>query len=230
MQASLCQAEREVQSMLTALQITSRLHVTPLLDVHYPTFEKLYRDGIWWSLFKGDNDGSVTDHYVIENLRALLAEAYVDEQHGYWLPLIGFHIGRLHGAILSPQTGQLQPGVTALVRFQNEDAARGYRVGREWYFIDAQPDERTCTDVKLMERFQELQRESVTFRDGEATWYYAIGCILGELSGQLFSATSQEYTQWEAERKKWLAEYEQTTHQETDTEPLDPVPIVEHAV
>lgn len=81
-----------------------------------------------------------------------------------------------------------------------------------------------------MERFQELQRESVTFRDGETTWYYAIGCILGELSGQLFSATSQEYTQWEAERQKWLAEYEQPTRQETDTEPLDPVPIVEHAV
>jgi len=230
MQASLRQAEREVRPMLTALQITSRLHVTSLLDIHYPTFEKLYRDGIRWSLFKEHNDGSVTDHYVIENLRALLAEAYVDEQHGSWLQLIGFHIGRLHGAILSPQTGQLRPGVTALVRFQNEDAARGYRVGREWYFIDAQPDKRTCTDAKLMERFQELQRESVTFRDGEATWYYAIGCILGELSGQLFPATSQEYTQWEAERQMWLAEYKQTTRQETDTEPLDPVPIVEHIV
>src|SRR5258708_5737975 len=230
MQASLCQAEREVQPMLTALQITSRLHVTSLLDIHHPTFEKLYRDGIWWSLFKEHNGGSVTDHYVIENLRALLAEAYVDEQHGYWLPLIGFHIGRLHGAILSPQTGQLQPGVNALFRFQNEDAAPGYCVRREWYFIDAQPDERTCTDAKLMERLQELQRESLTFRDGEATWYYAIGCILGELSGQLFSATSQEYTQWEAERQKWLAGYQQTKHHENETETLDAVPNAEHAV
>ncbi len=230
MQASLCQTEREVQIMPIALQITSRLHVTPLLDIHHPPFEKLYRDGIWWSLFKEHNDGSVTNHYVIENLRALLAEACADEPHDYWLPMIGFHIGRLHGATLSPQTGQLRPGVTALVRFQNEDAARGYRIGREWYFIDAQLDERTCTDAKLMERFQELQRESVTFRDGEATWYYAIRCILGELSGQLFSATSQEYTQWEAERQKWLSEYEQTTRQETDIEPLNTVPIVEHTV
>src|SRR5260370_29587007 len=169
MQASLCQAEREVQPMLTALQITSRLHVTSLLDIHHPTFEKLYRDGIWWSLFKEHNGGSVTDHYVIENLRALLAEAYVDEQHAYWLPLIGFHIGRLHGAIISPQTGQLQPGITALVRFQNEDAARGYRVGREWCFIEAQPDERTCTDAKLMERFEALSREARTVRSGQAT-------------------------------------------------------------
>ena len=214
--------------MPTALPITSRLHVTPLLDIHHPQFKKRYRDGVRWSLFKERTDRPVTDRFVLENLRSSLAEA--DGQHGHCLPLIGFHIGRLHGAILSPQTGQLQPGVTALVRFQNEDAARGYRVGREWYFIDAQPDERACTDAKLMERFQELQRESVTFHDGEATWYYAIGCILGELSGQLFSATSQEYTRWETERQKWLAEYEQTTHQETDTEPLDPVPIVEHAV
>ena len=28
----------------------------------------------------------------------------------------------------------------------------------------------------------------------------------------------------------WLAEYKQATRQETDTEPLDPLPIVEHAV
>src|SRR5215469_6771385 len=117
MQASLSQAEREVQPMPAALQITSRLHVTPLLDIHHPTFEKLYRDGIWWSLFKEHNDDSVTDHYAIENLRALLAEAYADEQYDYWLPMIGFHIGRLHGAMLSPQAGQLRPSVTALVRF-----------------------------------------------------------------------------------------------------------------
>lgn len=215
--------------MPTALPITSRLHVTPLLDIHHPQFKKRYRDGVRWSLFfKERTDRPVTDRFVLENIRSSLAEA--DRQDGHWLPLIGFHIGRLHGAILSPQTGQLRPGVTALVRFQNEDAARGYRVGREWYFIDAQPDERTCTDAKLMERFQELQHESVTFHDGEATWYYAIGCILGELSGQLLPATSQEYTQWEGERQKWLAEYEQTTCQETDTEPLDRVPIVEHTV
>ena len=70
------------------------------------------------------------------------------------------------------------------------NAARGYHVGREYYFIDAQPDERTLTDAGLLERLQELQRDSTAFHDEEATWYYAIGCILGELSRQLFPATS----------------------------------------
>src|SRR5260370_40600101 len=105
MQASLCQAEREVQPMLTALQITSRLHVTSLLDIHHPTFEKLYRDGIWWSLFKEHNGGSVTHHYVIEKLRAFPAEAYLDGQHRYWISLICFPNCRVHRALPLPQTG-----------------------------------------------------------------------------------------------------------------------------
>jgi hypothetical protein len=96
----------------------------------------------------------------------------------------------LHGAVLSPQTGTLRANVTALARFQNENTARGYHVGREYYFIDAQPDERTFTDAGLLERLQELQRDSAAFHDDEDTWYYAIGCILGVLSGQLFPATS----------------------------------------
>jgi hypothetical protein len=92
-----------------------------------------------------------------------------------------------------------------------------------YYFIDAQPDERTFTDAGLLERLQvqELQCDSVAFHDEEDTWYYAIGCILGELSGQLFPATSQEFAQWEAE-------YEQTARQEADTEALKPLPVVEY--
>lgn len=89
--------------MPTALQITSRLYVTPLLDIHHPVFEKLYCDGLRWSLLKEHTNGPVTDSFTVENLRSSLA----DEPHGNLLPLIGFHFGKLHGAILSPQTGQL---------------------------------------------------------------------------------------------------------------------------
>ncbi len=225
---SYCQNRKRSARHANSTPITSRLHVTLLLDIHHPQFKKRYRDGVRWSLFKERTDRPVTDRFVLENLRSSLAEA--DGQHGHWLPFIGFHFGRLHGAILSPQTGKLRPGVTALVRFQNQNAARGYRIGREYYFLDAQPDERTYTDAALLERLQELQHESVAFHDEEDTWYYAIGCILGELSGQLFPATPQEYGQWEADRQKWLTEYERTTHQETDTEPLAPVPVIEYTV
>lgn len=150
----------------------------------------------------------MSDHALIQGLRSTLADTCTDERRSYELPSIGFSFGRLHGAALSPRTGQLRPGVTTLIDFQNSDAAHGYGVGREWYFTEAQPDEQVFTDTKLMERLRELEHESVVFRDEEATWYYALGCIVGELSGSLFSATAQEYAQWEHARQQWLDEHD----------------------
>ena len=213
--------------MPTILRITSRLHVTTLFEIHHPPFEKLYRDGVYWSLFKELHNNSMSDRYLLENLRASLSEADVEGQQAYWPPMIGFHFGRVHGAILSPQTGNPRQDVTALACFQNKDAARGYDVGREWYFLEAQPDERTYTDASLLERLQELQRDTVEFHDEEATWYYGLGCILGELSGQMFPATSQEYARWEEENRKWLAEYERDMVRKRDSESVLS-PVVEY--
>ncbi|HJT55163.1 MAG TPA: hypothetical protein VJ761_01615 [Ktedonobacteraceae bacterium] len=192
--------------MATALHIASRLHLTPLLDIQHPPFAKFYEDGVYRSLFKEWCSSPLTDRYMLENLRASLRETDVDGHQVYRLPSIGFHFGRLHGAVLSPQTGSVRRDVTALASFCNDDAARGYSVGREYYFIDARPDECKYTDVQLIERLQELERESVEFHDEENTWYYALGCILGELSGQLFPAASQEYSQWETDRRYWAAQ------------------------
>jgi hypothetical protein len=122
--------------------------------------------------------------------------------------------------------------VTALACFVNANARRGYDVGRQWYFIDSlleQPEDRTYTDARLIERLQELERESLYFHEEEGTWYYALGCILGELSGQLFPATSEEYALWEAENHKVLVE-EQASRQQVDTKPFDPVPVIEYTV
>ncbi len=206
--------------MPTTLQITSRLYVTPLLDIHHPPFAKLYRDGVYWSLFKECHNNPLTDRYLFENLVATLTETDVDGQQAHWLPIIGFHFGRLHGAILSPHTGTPRPDVTTLASFQNKEAARGYNIGREYYFIDAQPDERICTDTLLLERLQEFDYASVKFQEEEDTWYYTVGCILGKLSGQLFPATSEEYARWETDRRFWQAQVEGTTRREADTEPF----------
>lgn len=187
----------------TALRIVSHVHVTPLLTIHHPPFEKLYRDGMFWSLYKERCTGLLSDRYMLENVRATLRETDVDGQRACWLPTLGFHFGRLHGAILSPRTGQRRPDITALARFEHDQARRGYDVGRQWYFIDAlieQPDDRTYTDASLIERLQEIERESLYFHEEIDTWYYALGCILGELSGQIFPATTEEYAQWEVER------------------------------
>jgi hypothetical protein len=190
--------EREHTRMPTPLRITSRLHVTPLLDIQHPPFEKLYRDGVYCSLLKERCTSPMTDRYMLENVRASLGETDVDGQHASWLPTIGFHFGRLHGAILSPATGSLRPDVTALISFQTKQAARGYRAGRGYYFTEALPDERRYTDAQLIERLQEIERESVFFHEEEDTWYYALGCILREMSGSLFPATSEEYAHWKA--------------------------------
>lgn len=143
----------------------------------------------------------MTDRYMLENLRTSLRVSDVDGQQAYGLPGIGSHFGRLDSAILSPETGTPRSDVTMLTSFCNDNAARGYSVGREHYFIDALPDERTYTDRQLIERLQELEREAVEFHEEENTWYYALGCIPGELSGQLFPATSLEYAQWETDRR-----------------------------
>ncbi len=209
--------------MPTTLHIASRLHVTPLLSIHHPLFEKLYENGLYWSLFRERHTRPMTDRYMLKNVRESLNNTDVDGQQGFWLPLIGFHFGRLHGAILSAQTGQPCPDVTALARFENDYARRGYDVGREWYFVESlleQPDARTSTDSSLLERLQEIERESVYFHDTEDTWYYALGCILGELSGQLFPATAEECARWETDRRFWNAEAERTTRREANTEPL----------
>src|SRR6266851_1395110 len=120
MDTSRCQArKREHAHMPTTLQITSRLQITPLLDIHHPPFAKLYRDGVYWSLFKARHNTPITDHYLFENLVATPTESDVDGQQAGWLPMVGFHFGGLHGAILSEQTGNSRPDVTTLASFQN---------------------------------------------------------------------------------------------------------------
>ena len=58
--------------MATALYIASRLHLTPLLDIEHPSFAKFYEDGVYRSLFKERWSSPLTDHYMLENLRASL--------------------------------------------------------------------------------------------------------------------------------------------------------------
>jgi hypothetical protein len=62
----------------------------------------------------------------------------------------------LHGGVLSLATGHLRPGVTTLVTFTDQDAARGYRVGREYFFHEVvDPQQRRYTDGSLIERLRE---------------------------------------------------------------------------
>ena len=61
----------------------------------------------------------------------------------------------------------------------------------------------------------------LAFQDSDATWNYSIGCILGELSGQLFPQTKREQWHWQETNrriKEGLMQCQET--QERNTEPL----------
>lgn len=80
------------------------------------------------------------------------------------------------------------------------------------------------TDSGLIEDLCQSAQDLLSYPDEPASWYYSIGCLLGNLSVSLFPATSQEWQQWEAEHRAWQAQLNR------DTEPLDSVPIVEYTI
>jgi hypothetical protein len=53
-------------------------------------------------------------------------------------------------------------------------------------------------------RLRELVTENPYQQEDHAgTWYFSIGYLLGDLSGQVFPETSQERQAWEEQCHKW---------------------------
>ncbi len=218
--------------MSKTLHITNQLSVTPLLDIHHDDFAQHYRDGICWSL-SGDYQGDkpFSDTHLVENLKRDAAKGYFDGQHEAHLLYVGFYFGALHGCLLSPQTGQLRTDVTALVTCSHPDAAKGYYVGRRDCFMDTLSHQRIYTDSQLCEELREIAHDLRDYPNEENSWYYSIGCVLGNMSVQVFPATSKEYRQWEAEYRAWQERYEQEMagRRQTNTEPLPVYPPLQEA-
>ncbi len=132
----------------------------------------------------------------------------------------------LHGGVISPDTGLLRPDVTTLVVLTHHEFARGYNVGRRWYFFDAMPDEdRHYTEGRIMQDLRDLVLDiPEEFAQGadDTCIQYCVGTLLGAISARLFPMTEEEHRQWEADRQKWLA----LSHpEERVTEPLaQPIP------
>ena len=69
--------------------------------------------------------------------------------------------------MLTPER-TLRPDVTALVTFDdNQDAIHGYKAGRQWFFEEADADERTMSDDQIIERLRELTTGAPTWHDPE---------------------------------------------------------------
>ena len=78
----------------------------------------------------------------------------------------------------------------------------GTRRGRQWFFEEADPDERTMTDGQLIERIRELTTDAATWHDPEGVWFYIVGRQLGELSGNLFHLPTRSGSSGERKQKK----------------------------
>lgn len=185
--------------MATTLQITDKLSVTPFLDIQDVTFAKNYSYSIRWSLFgERESSGLVDDSYLVQNFKQDAMHGWFDGQHEQAVSQsIGFCLGMIHGGMLLPD-GRWQPEATALVRIQNRDFARGYQIGREWFFNEAEPHERMKTDRDFIERLQAFVDDQKSmnpeyFQTGETDLvYWYIGCLLGELSGYIFPQKEEE--------------------------------------
>ena len=204
--------------------MTEQRDVTPILDIQSAEFADQYQLGAYWARY-GDEQGNgpQPDTYFIVNITTLIESGHFDNLQSAWFPHLGFFLGMAHGGVLSPQTSELRPNVTTLVTLSDPSVTRGYRAGRVWFFYEADPDECRLTDTSLIQRLHELATENHQYMDVEGTINFALGCILGELCGQVFPLTQEEHERIQEEDRLFLAEYEARkaeASQERDTEPL----------
>ena len=194
--------------------------ISPLIDFCSADSRKQYDNGVWWRLHgwrthgEVEAQGPLPDSYFVNNLKACVARKEFDTPTGeQWVhKSVCFFLGMLHGGVLSPTTGLLRPDVTTLVVLTHQEFARGYNVGRRWYFVDAMPDEnRVYTDEQVMEALRLLvQEERASFVGEDDTLVqYIVGTLLGAISARLFSATREEQQRWDAEQQRWMRLIEQ---------------------
>ncbi|SRR6266567_1722976 len=182
---------------------TKQQQVFSLIDFDTSIFAEHYQQGLRRFLFEQHEcAGPLSDGDVVATFKNFTYTGLFDGQQEQSLrQAVGTYLGTIHAGVLSVLTGQLRSDVATLVAICNQDAARGYRAGREWFFVDAEPHERTYTESRLIERLRESVLEMVQWQDSDPTWFFSIGCLLGELSGQLFPMNDQE-------QKEYIQQYQ----------------------
>ncbi len=95
----------------------------------------------------------------------------------------------LHGGVLTPD-GTLRPDANTLVIVHTKDFREGYESGRRDYFT--QYEEIAHTEDDLLDLLKAHAQENLSLGREQNTLRWAIGCTVGELSGQLFPLTEQE--------------------------------------
>jgi hypothetical protein len=158
--------------------------ITPLFDMQHKEMLHSYRKGLRCQI-QYESGLCPIRELVFYLIRATRTDFFERRSAANIYRFIGFEFGFIHGGMLTPEW-TLRLDVTALVSFDdNQDAIRGYKAGRQWFFEEADADERTITDDQLIEHLRELTKEASTWHDPEGVWFFTVGCLLGELSGPL---------------------------------------------
>ena len=125
---------------MASLQITKKLHITPLIGIQSFTFAERYVSGVHWRLFgwrrhsEVEAQGPLPEDYLIDNLKMCAKINRFDGRHDESLRAdIGFFLGMLHGGVFTP-AGTLRPDATTLVIIHTNDFREGYERGRRDYF------------------------------------------------------------------------------------------------
>lgn len=112
---------------MATLQISKKLHITPLIDIQSATFAERYVGGVHWRLFGWRTHGEIKaqgplpEDYLIDNLKMCAKINRFDGRHDDSLRAdIGFFLGMLHGGVLTP-AGTLRPDATTLVIIHTSD-------------------------------------------------------------------------------------------------------------
>ena len=215
--------------MPTTIHLTKNLHITALINIETPDFLICYRNGLWWSFYgEWERSSPLPDTYLIDNLKNSANKGFFEHEHDERLPWIGFSFGMIHGGLLSPHTGAVRTDVSTLASLTHRDSKRGYEVGRRDCSMNCASDQRISTEGELLEEVRQIALDAMAYPDEPDAWFYSIGCLLGNMSLQVFPATAHEYKQWEAQYRQWEQEYGLDTARTRDTEPLDAVPVVEY--
>jgi len=208
--------------------------ITPFFDMRHKDMLHSYHKGIRSQIESERGLRPILD-LVLFLKRASRTNLFDRRQAADIYRFVGYEFGFIHGGMLTSER-TLRSDVTALVALDdNQDAIRGYKAGRQWFFEEANPDERTMTDELLIARLRELTADAATWHDSEEVWFFTAGCLLGELSGHLFPLTDQERQQWQVEAEAIMKEYD-TAHQphqerqERYAKSLAPVPVLEYTI
>jgi len=182
---------------MATLQISKKLHITPLIDIQSATFAERYVGGVYWRLFgwrthgEIEAQGPLPEDYLIDNLKMCAKINRFDGRHDDSLRAdIGFFLCMLHGGVLTP-AGTLRPDATTLVIIHTSNFREGYERGRRDYFT--RYEDLVHTEDELLDLFKARAQDNLYLGREQDTLRWAIGCTVGELSGRLFPLTQQQH-------------------------------------